>query len=85
MIVASSNIDPFARALFPRLQEDLANRMSALAGGSATQIIGSPISTAERYAAEVSYIKALNDILGVCHEIEVEMYGGGKPAEENQG
>jgi hypothetical protein len=70
--------------MLPRLQDDLAQRMSSLAGGSATQIVGSPISTAERYAAEVSYIKALNDVIRVGEEIEVEMYGGKKP-DENQG
>jgi hypothetical protein len=84
-LILASSIDQFFRALGPRLEEDIANRMASLAGGSATQIVGSPISTAERYAAEVSYIKALNDVLRVCHEIEVEMYGGKKPDEENQG
>ena len=59
--------------------------MASLAGGSATQIVNSPVSTAERYAAEISYIKAMNDVIGMCDEIDAQMYGSKKPDEENQG
>lgn len=75
------SIDQFYRALVPRLQEDLANRMASLASGGAARTSTDAATTGEKYAAQVSYIDALNAVLRVCDEIETEMYGGKKPAE----
>ena len=81
MIVAG-NIDPFARALLPRLEEDVAKRMTALASGSAARNADEAATTGEKYAGQTMYIKAMNDVIDLIHEIETEMYGGKKAAEE---
>lgn len=76
-------IDPFHRALYKVLTEKHDQRMFGLAEGSAVATQGSTVSTAEKYAAEVSYIEALRDVFGWCHEVEVEMYGKrAKPGED---
>lgn len=68
-------IDPFHRKLYGVLSKDIESRMALLASGSATAIQGAVETVAEKYAAQVSYIKALNDVLDKCHELEVDMYG----------
>ena len=55
--------------------------MVQLAAGHATAIMGSHVSTAENYAAQVSYIKALNDVLAKCQELEDMRYGDGPKKE----
>ena len=62
--------DPFHRELYKRLHAEISGRMEALAGGSATKITEDQASTAEKYAAAVSYIRALNDALAMCEDIE---------------
>lgn len=69
-------IDAFHRRLYPVLAKDIENRMLQLAEGSAKTIQGGAETVAEKYAAQVAYITALNDVLSKCHEIEVDMYGG---------
>jgi len=49
--------------------------MVELASGSARSIQGADGTVAEKYAAQVSYIQALNDVLEKCKEIELEQYG----------
>lgn len=68
-------IDPFHRSLYAVLSEDIDRRMIELASGSATSIQGAAETVAEKYAAQVSYIRALNDVLEKCKEIELEQYG----------
>lgn len=77
--MSSSAIDPFHRLLSNALTPLIDSRMVDLANGAAVKVAEDTISTAEKYAAHVSYIKALNDVLAKCAEIELDMYGA-KPA-----
>jgi hypothetical protein len=72
-------IDPFHRQLYGVLTEEISRRMTQLALGSAART-GSA-SVEENYAAQTTYIKALNNILDKCQEIETERYGGRKSAD----
>ena len=76
MSAPPSIIDPFHRALFGVLAPDIDNRMISLAQGSA--------GSYEDYKAQASYIQALNDVLGKCREIEIEIYGASKGADQEQ-
>ena len=77
-------IDPFHRNLYAVLSEDIDRRMIELASGSATSIQGAAETVAEKYAAQVSYIRALNDVLDKCKEIELEQYGARPSATEQE-
>lgn len=48
--------------------------MRNLALGSATHHVGEAANTAEKYAAQTSYIQALNDILDLAEQVEKEIY-----------
>lgn len=67
--------DPFHRELRRRLDEKLAARVEHLAAGGATTTDLEVISTAEKYAAQVTYIQALRDVLAMCDEMDRERYG----------
>jgi hypothetical protein len=69
-------IDPFHRQLYGQLSEEIANRTAQLAAGSAAKIVDGATTVAENYAAQVSYLIALNRVLDLCQEIEIERYGG---------
>lgn len=73
-------IDPFHRQLRAVLDEDLTRRIVALSEGSAARVAGGVEEVAEKYAAQVSYIKALRDLIEKCEELEKEIYGP-KPAQ----
>lgn len=77
----SDLIDPFHRALEARISEDRTNRILALASGSA-KVHGPGETVAERYAAAVSYIHALEEVLKLCMELERERYGERPGADE---
>lgn len=77
--MAADIIDPFHRKLYNEVMLVVSERVAQLAGGAAAS--NPSITVAESYAAQVSYIKALNDVLNKCHEIEVEQYGA-RPASE---
>ena len=79
--MASSLHDPFHRALHAQVAKTIDDRMVNLAQGGAASIEGSAQTVAEKYAAQVSYIKALSDVLGWCEELEREQYGL-RPSEE---
>lgn len=66
--------DPFHRILHVRLAEDLEKRKDALSKGSAARITEDTQSVPEKYAAQVAYIKALQDVLDLCEELEQERY-----------
>jgi hypothetical protein len=61
--------DPFHRRLYTLLTQELANRMTDLANGSAARISEDTASVGEKYAAQVAYIKAMNDVLEICDDI----------------
>lgn len=82
MPIDPSLIDPFHRSLHERLTTMLQDRVSRLAQGSASQMIGSQSSVAENYAGQVGYIQALRDVLDVCDDLERERYGDRKPLED---
>ena len=82
--MSSSAIDPFHRALSNVLTVKIDSRMLALADGSAVKVAEDTISTAEKYAAQTAYLKALNDVLAACAEIELEMYGARPGAIEEE-
>lgn len=75
-------IDPFHRNLYRVLSEDIDRRMVELASGSAASIQGAAETVAEKYAGQVSYIRALNDVLERCKAIELEQYGARPGAEQ---
>lgn len=75
MVTAPDLIDPFHRTLYAKLIEQLERRTAELATGSAATILGDTQTVAEKYAAQVGYIKALHDVLEVCEELERERYG----------
>jgi hypothetical protein len=68
-------IDPFFRSLAKQLNEVLADRMMQLSQGSASQITGEVATTGEKYAAQCSYIKAINDVLSMGQEIQKRQAG----------
>lgn len=68
-------VDPFHRALYAVLVKELENRMGQLAEGSACTNTNDTQTVAEKYAAQVSYIKALHDILEKCEELEADLFG----------
>jgi hypothetical protein len=78
-----SIIDPFHRSIYTVVSEAIDKRMVALAGGSAVRTTNDEVSTAEKYAAQVSYLQAMNDVLEWCMEIENDRYGK-KPGEGEQ-
>jgi len=82
--VSSSAIDPFHRQLSNVLTPLIDDKMVALAKGNATKTESDTASTAEKYAAQVAYIQALNDVLDRCREIELEMYGARPGAIEEE-
>lgn len=70
MALDISNIqDPFHRELALRLDGELTKRTAELAHGSARRHTGDEASVAEKYAAQVAYIQAVEDFINVCAEI----------------
>lgn len=71
--------DPFLRQLYTKLAEEIDNRITSLVSGSAS-VLGSGIgidatTTAIKYHEQVSYIKALQDVIELGIEIDHERYG----------
>ena len=81
--MSDSIIDPFHRDLFRVLSAQIDERMVLLAQGSAGQVTGDTATTAEKYAAQTSYIRALNDVLDKCKGLELERYGARPGAEQD--
>lgn len=71
-------VDPFHRALHKRLSEEMAQRIEAVAGGSASVLAEDTKTVAEKYAAQVAYIMALRDVLEVCEELGSDLYGNAR-------
>jgi hypothetical protein len=65
--------DPFHRALKFALEEQITLAMGRLAAGSASLITEDRATVAEKYAAQVARIQALNDVLEMCVLIEKNM------------
>lgn len=83
MTTAPDLIDPFHRALYSKLAEMLEQRIVRLSEGSAAQNDSDTKSVAEKYAAQVSYIRALRDVLEICEGLEQDRYGARKKADED--
>lgn len=81
--MATPNItDPFFRALYNRLAEEIDSRVNALASGSAL-VLGEktgldPQSIALKYQEQVAYIQALQAVIQLGIEIDYDRYGGNK-------
>lgn len=60
-------LDGFHRQLFAKVSEAVSGRMARVAGGECQDWAA--------YQRDVGYILACNDILGICQEIEKELYG----------
>lgn len=73
--MSANLLDRFHRNLHTVLSEEIANRISKLAQGSASLVQHDTATVAEKYSAQISYIKALSDVLDKCREIEADMYG----------
>lgn len=84
MTTAPDLIDPFHRALHRRLAADLEERILNLAAGSAAQNDSDTKSVAEKYAAQVAYIRAIQDVMGICEELERERYGDRPKGKEEE-
>jgi len=70
--VSLNIIDPFYRELYARISAQLGQRADQLVEGQAK---GNSVGeTAEKYAAQVSYIKALRDVIEMCGDIEKARY-----------
>ena len=74
-MTAPELIDPFHRRLREELVERIATRVNNLAAGSAARAVDSVTTVAEKYAAQTSYLQALNDVLELCKELDRERYG----------
>ena len=75
MPIAPELMDPFHKRLYVQLQERIEDYKEHLALGSATALPENKITTAELYAAKVSYISALKYVLEVCEAVDREMHG----------
>lgn len=75
MPTAPELIDPFHRELYGKVMEQITNRAERLINGSAARTTDGVSSVAENYAAQTAYIKALQDVLGLCEDIERDRYG----------
>lgn len=73
--------DPFFRSLFDRMAPEIDSRMIQLASGHASAIAGDTKTVAEKYAEQVAYLRAFNDVLELCKQIELDRYGA-KPDHE---
>lgn len=73
--MSANLLDRFHRQLHAVLSDEIANRVSKLAQGSASLVQQDTATVAEKYSAQISYIKALNDVLDKCRELEIDMYG----------
>ena len=80
---SASIVDPFHRSVHDLLSSEIDKRMVALASGAAVRTESDQVSTAEKYAAQCAYLQALNDIVEVCKELELERYGP-RPGEGEQ-
>lgn len=75
MPIAPELMDPFHKRLYVLVQERIEAYKEQLALGAATAMPENKITTAELYAAKVSYIQALRYVLEVCEEVDKEMHG----------
>ena len=77
-MAAPTIIDPFFRALYQKIAEEIDNRASTLVSGGALihgNIGIDATATAIRYQAAVSYIEALQAIQNLGLEMDKERYG----------
>ena len=65
-----------ARSLALKLAEQIKIVGHNLAHGSA--MMATPDLTAQKYSEELGYVRALNDVLAICHELEEDFHGRGK-------
>jgi hypothetical protein len=74
--------DPFHRKLYATLTDKLAERMRAVAEGSAKQNTGEVATTGEKYFEQTAWVQALTFVLDECENIENDQYGRPKPQGE---
>jgi hypothetical protein len=72
--------DPFHRELKKRLDGMIEKYETELSNGSATANVDEPVSTAEKYAAQVARVVTLRVILAICDEVAEEII---RPAKVN--
>lgn len=73
--MSANFIDRFHRQLHSVLADEIHTRTLRLAQGAASLTQGDILTVAEKYAAQVAYLRALHDIVEKCQELEVDMYG----------
>lgn len=81
MVERSTIVDPFFRSLYDVLAPIIDQRIVSLAQGSAKRVEGSPETIAEAYADQCAYIRALNDVLQICTDLEHNRHGN-RPEEQ---
>ncbi len=73
--------DPFHRAIASLIQEQIEMLEKNLSHGSATQVSEDTATVGEKYAAAISYIRALEMVLELCHQVELNQESlGPRPA-----
>lgn len=76
--------DPFYRALKRIIEDKMSERATALVDGAARRShADDPVSVAEKYAEQTSYIRALKDCLEWAHAVYLDRYGGGDRGSNN--
>jgi hypothetical protein len=70
-----SLIDPFHRALYSALMEQIHRRVERITQGD--------VNNFEDYKQQVGYIQGLNAALDECQEIEKDLYSS-KPREDSE-
>lgn len=83
MVERSTIINPFFAELYDRLAPEIDRRIVMLAQGSAKRIEGSPGTVAEAYADQCAYIRAMNDVLQICADLEHNIHGN-RPEEQQR-
>ena len=78
--MANVVVDPFHRALKRHLDEMIEKVVDELSNGSAMGQIGDPVTTGEKYAAQVGQVKTLRVVLALCDLVADEVT---RPAKVN--
>ena len=79
--MARAPVDPFFKKLHERLFEEVTNRIHALAESGASVrsnegLLLDPVNTAIKYEKDVAVIRAYQEVIALCFELDRETFGG---------
>lgn len=74
-------VDPFFKKLHERLFEEVTKRIEKLADSGASVrsnegLLLDPVNTAIKYQTDVAVIRAYQEVIALCFEIDRETFGG---------